>query len=525
MTSRTNTARTIGGSLLAVALAGTVLTPLIASADTAPAGRVKASTASSPVLRIVSPLGDAAVARGEGRPGRGSTAGSGFAFNVEIATRDDVAVAVNESPNIRHPEALGRPNPDFPGFTATTDIDLITPDGGTIKAGTNLAALFNVAGSDDTPGPGVTVWAGWHVLESIPTGVQKFTLHTSVVDAAGRRSADQVTVDVDDVRARSGQGLTPAPAVLTGDGVDDLDGPEVNLLAPRVPTRVATGPDFAPPPGSGALFFLQVNSTDRAGHGIGVSENGQGTGLVRDPTQIAVGGANRNFPGLAVTFDVPLRQPNGNLVPAGQNLAPLFDVAGSELDPDHIVRTVADWVVGGSLELPDGKNSVVITASVTDAAGRTGSDKVTVGVSTTRDGQQLTPQPPQAVAPPAAGTRFTATLDGRQEVSASGQLGAGDPDGTGTFDAILSASRDTICYRLRVDGIAAGSRFHVHQGAAGQNGPIVIPFFETNQQPRPDACVKVDPPVAAGIIASDFYVNVHNQDFPAGAIRGQLQSD
>jgi len=66
------------------------------------------------------------------------------------------------------------------------DTDLVTPDGGIIPKNTNLASLFNVAGTDDTPGAGVTIWTGWHVLESLPPNVKKFTITAAVVDNLGR---------------------------------------------------------------------------------------------------------------------------------------------------------------------------------------------------------------------------------------------------------------------------------------------------------------------------------------------------
>lgn len=156
---------------------------------------------------------------------------------------------------------------------------------------------------------------------------------------------------------------------------------------------------------------------DVSHHGIGVNENGAGVsplGLIVDPTQIAAHGPNRNFPGLEVTFDAALRQPNGNLVPAGQNLAPLFNIAGSEviagrrsgaslrsLDradrngrrPSRAMRTVADWVVGGSLVLPEGHSTLTVSARVTDNAGRTGSQAITVAISPATSGQDLTPAP------------------------------------------------------------------------------------------------------------------------------------
>ena len=114
---------------------------------------------------------------------------------------------------------------------------------------------------------------------------------------------------------------------------------------------------------------------------------------IQNPITHPSNGTNRNFPGLNVTFDVPLRQPNGNVVPAGSNLAPIFNVAGSELDADGYVVTTADWVVGGSLLMPAGKRSVTITARVTDNANRTRSVSHVVGISPVENGQNLTPEP------------------------------------------------------------------------------------------------------------------------------------
>jgi hypothetical protein len=225
--------------------------------------------------------------------------------------------------------------------------------------------------------------------------VKRVTITAEVRDALGRVGRDEVTVKVDRKAQEAGQALTPAPAPVAGDGVDDADGPEVELIGPRDPSRVAVGT-----PAAGSLVFFQVDALDRSGAGIGVSETGgaaadQPIGLIRDGAQIRVAGPNRNVPGFAFTFDVPLRQPNGNVVPAGQNLAPLFDVAGSVRDRrgGKAVRTTLDWVVGGALVMPAGKTTVTVTARVTDAAGRTGSAARVFGVSSAADGQQLTPAP------------------------------------------------------------------------------------------------------------------------------------
>jgi len=362
----------------------------------------------APIVRIVSPLADSQIVPGEGYIGAGSPNGAGFALNIEVVTRDATPITAKESLNIRNTALLGEVNPNIPGLYVFFDTDLVKPDGGIIPRNTNLANLFNILGTDDTPGRGVTLWLGWHVLESLPTHIRRFSITTAVVDNHGRVGFDRVTLRVLRGGATSGQALTPFPTAVFDDGVDDADGPEVTMIAPRVPTRVSTGPTTGnpSPPASGALFFIQVTALDRARAGIGVNETGIGItsppqpfGLIVDGSQIQNpnthpgNGTNRNYPGLNVTFDVPLRQPNGNVVPAGSNLAPIFNIAGSEVDADGFVVTTADWVVGGSLVLPPGKRSVTITARVTDNANHTRSVSQVVGISSVENGQNLTPTP------------------------------------------------------------------------------------------------------------------------------------
>jgi len=353
----------------------------------------------SPSVKIVSPSATAMVARGEGRSGAGSFNGAGFALNLQIITHDAVNVVTNEGLNIRNTAILGSPNPNIPGLTVFFDCDLVKPDGTLIPKNTNLAALFNIAGTDDTPGDGVTIWAGWHVLESIPENVNQFTITVSVKDKGGREGDDKMKVNVTTGAkvATSGQLLTPAPpAVISGDGIDDADGPLVTMIAPHVPSSVSTGPLTSPaPPANASLFFIQVSALDKTKAGIGVNENGDGKpdamrGTIADPTQSSVG-LNRFVPGLYVTFDVDLLQPTGNIIKAGDNLAPVFNIAGSEVEPSELVRTTFGWVVGGSLLMPAGKTSVTIKSRVTDNAGKTGSATSVVQISPVVNGQDLTP--------------------------------------------------------------------------------------------------------------------------------------
>ena len=106
----------------------------------------------------------------------------------------------------------------------------------------------------------------------------------------------------------------------------------------------------------------------------------------------------------------------------------------------------------------------------------------------------------------------------------------GDPNGSGRAVVTLKPGSQTVCYRLSWSGIGVVTAAHIHVGAAGVAGPIVVPFF--NAQSMPDTISGVEGcvhGVDAGLIAkihdtpSDYYVNVHTTDFPTGAIRDQLQ--
>jgi hypothetical protein len=361
----------------------------------------------APIVRIVSPLADSRVAPGEGKIGAGSPNGLGFAVNLEVVTRDKTPVILRESTNIRRVDLLnvGALNPNAPGLYFFFDTDLIAPDGHVLPKFNNFASAFNIAGTDDTPGDGVTSWLGWHVLESLPEGVDAFTMTAAFVDEAGRIGIDRITLKVDRSKS-SGQALTPEPFEVSGtEGVSGA--PEVTMIAPRVPTSIALGAqDSTLNATNGALFFIQVSAVAHDNAEIAVSENGirQGVvnptiGLIADPSQIpnpttgARGGPNRNFPGLDLTFSVPVRQANGNIVPAGVNLAPLFNIAGSEIDANGRVRVTADWVVGTALLLPTDENTVTITAKVTDTLGRTGVTRNIFTITKAQSGQNLTPNP------------------------------------------------------------------------------------------------------------------------------------
>ena len=132
-----------------------------------------------------------------------------------------------------------------------------------------------------------------------------------------------------------------------------------------------------------------------------------------------------------------------------------------------------------------------------------------------------------AAPPPQGGRKFTTTLSGANECNAAGTCNLGDPDGTGTADIEVNVGQQRVCWQITVNNITAPMRGHIHKGPAGGAGGIVVPFFEPATVDL-DGCTSTTQPVDRRLLMDiiqhpqDYYVNVHNADFPAGAIRGQL---
>ena len=121
----------------------------------------------------------------------------------------------------------------------------------------------------------------------------------------------------------------------------------------------------------------------------------------------------------------------------------------------------------------------------------------------------------------AAQTPFLAKLSGAAEVV------PGDPDGTGaaavTFDSV-DATNDEVCWDLSYANIAAPTAAHIHRGAVGIAGSVVVDFGGPLGGTGHAGCALVAVALSAEIQSNPagFYVNVHNEGFAGGAIRGQL---
>jgi hypothetical protein len=124
----------------------------------------------------------------------------------------------------------------------------------------------------------------------------------------------------------------------------------------------------------------------------------------------------------------------------------------------------------------------------------------------------------------AVATQLSAKLKGNQEVD------GGDPNGRGeAFVAVKKPRKRKLCFELSWDKIEPPTAAHIHKGVKGVNGPIKVTLFEDPDGltvSEVEGCVKkVRKRIAKRLrkTPEKFYVNVHNAEYPDGAIRGQLE--
>ncbi len=111
-----------------------------------------------------------------------------------------------------------------------------------------------------------------------------------------------------------------------------------------------------------------------------------------------------------------------------------------------------------------------------------------------------------------------ADLTGDQEVP-----GPGDAGGSGTGVVTFNTDTGTVCFDLNLSGLSGTvTAAHIHDGPAGTSGPVVV---NLDWPANGDAgCVDADQALIDQILADldRYYINVHTDMFPAGAVRGQL---
>ena len=107
-------------------------------------------------------------------------------------------------------------------------------------------------------------------------------------------------------------------------------------------------------------------------------------------------------------------------------------------------------------------------------------------------------------------------LGGGQEVPPVSSSGAG----TG---AITVGEDKSVSGSVKTTGVN-GTMAHIHNGAAGKNGPVIVPLTKDGDGAWtvPPGAKLTDAQYAA-FKAGDLYVNVHSAQHQSGEIRGQLK--
>jgi hypothetical protein len=126
--------------------------------------------------------------------------------------------------------------------------------------------------------------------------------------------------------------------------------------------------------------------------------------------------------------------------------------------------------------------------------------------------------------------KFTATLSGQEEVPPT--------DSQATGMAEVTVTGDNAEYSVNATNIQGVTAGHIHSGKQGENGPIVVTLFK-NESPTNEVSEtgsitadKLEGPMAGKQLTDlvtamsngTTYVNIHTEQNPNGAIRGQLTS-
>ena len=113
------------------------------------------------------------------------------------------------------------------------------------------------------------------------------------------------------------------------------------------------------------------------------------------------------------------------------------------------------------------------------------------------------------------GSTVRLNLSGAQEVPPVSVPGSGSGSFTIAADGSVSGSVTT-------NGVA-GTMAHIHQGARGANGPVIVPLTKNGDTYTAPAGAKLNDAQIQAFKAGNLYVNVHTDRNKGGEVRAQLQ--
>ncbi|HZD20279.1 MAG TPA: CHRD domain-containing protein [Burkholderiales bacterium] len=94
-----------------------------------------------------------------------------------------------------------------------------------------------------------------------------------------------------------------------------------------------------------------------------------------------------------------------------------------------------------------------------------------------------------------------------------------DGKGSGSFRV---AEDGTITGSVSTTGVQ-GTMAHIHQGAKGANGPVIVPLTKNGDTYSVPEGKKLSAAQLDALKAGNLYVNVHTNQHKGGEVRAQLQ--
>lgn len=115
---------------------------------------------------------------------------------------------------------------------------------------------------------------------------------------------------------------------------------------------------------------------------------------------------------------------------------------------------------------------------------------------------------------------FSARFSGDNEVPAV------ETDATGVGGFFINAAKDSLCITIAVNGLSGPiTGAHIHDGMAGENGPVLVNFTSNVMGNKIQAVVTGDDLTMDLIVAmlrGELYFNIHTEENPGGEIRSQI---
>ena len=106
------------------------------------------------------------------------------------------------------------------------------------------------------------------------------------------------------------------------------------------------------------------------------------------------------------------------------------------------------------------------------------------------------------------------------KLSPSEEVPPAQSSGSGS-GSIRVAEDGSVSGSVKTEGVA-GTMAHIHQGAKGANGPVIVPLTKNGDTYTVPAGAKLNAAQMSALKSGGLYVNVHSNANKGGEIRGQL---